>query len=106
MQEKTSVQEFAAEPDIIMECLFEVYEKEMPAVLSGQNIRHTMIYPFLKMLGREFANYTLEELHKILWCCYCKVQRKETFVEQGLYDLENGIGHPAVTSGLLPNSTL
>ena len=43
---------FVTDPDIGLECLFEVYQKEMPSVLSGKDIRHTMIYPFLKMLER------------------------------------------------------
>lgn len=89
---------FTTDPDIIMECLFEVYEKETPAVLSGKNIRHTMIYPFLKMLSHEFGDYTLESLHKMLWCCYQKEHRKEAFVEKGLYDLEQGRKKPETIS--------
>lgn len=89
---------FTTDPDIIMECLFEVYEKETPAVLSGKNIRHTMIYPFLKMLRNEFGDYTLESLHKMLWPCYQKEHRKEAFVEKGLYDLEQGRKKPETIS--------
>ena len=89
---------FKTDPDIIMECLFEVYEKETLAVLSGKNIRHTMIYPFLKMLSHEFGDYTLESLHKMLWCCYQKEHRKEAFVEKGLYDLEQGRKKPETIS--------
>ena len=91
---------FTTDPDIVMECLFEVYEKETPAVLSGKNIRHTMIYPFLKMLSHEFGDYTLESLHKMLWCCYQKEHKKEAFVEKGLYDLEQGKKKPETTEAI------
>ena len=83
---------FTTDPDIVMECLFEVYEKETPAVLSGKNIRHTMIYPFLKMLSHEFGEYTLEALHKNLWKIYCQFKCKEKFVKMGLLSL-NGENH-------------
>lgn len=75
---------FTTDPDIVMECLFEVYEKETPAVLSGKNIRHTMIYPFLKMLQHVYKNYTLELLHKKLWVIYWKFRNKEEFIKRGL----------------------
>lgn len=97
---------FTTDPDIIMECLFEVYEKETPAVLSGKNIRHTMIYPFLKMLSHEFEDYTLEGLHKMLWRCYQKEHRKEAFVQQGLYELEQGRKKTEIISMAVRNNAL
>ena len=42
---------FITDPDIILGCLYEVYGQEQKSVLAGKNIRHTMIFPFLRMLA-------------------------------------------------------
>lgn len=79
---------FVTDPDIVLECLFEVYQKEMPSVLSGKDIRHTIIYPFLKMLERTYENCKPEELHKDLWSIYQEQQVQEKFVKKSLCYLE------------------
>lgn len=56
---------FVTDPDIILKCIYGVYGQEKHMFLSGKNIRHTIIFPFLKMFGYEIRNYALEELHKI-----------------------------------------
>lgn len=82
---------FVTEPDIILECLFEVYQMEASAILSEKNIRHTMVYVFLKMLQREFSDYTLEELHKALWRIFETTKTKVGFVRKGLYNLKQEV---------------
>ena len=42
---------FITEPDIVLGCLYEVYGQEKQAVLSGKNIRHTMIFTFFRILA-------------------------------------------------------
>ena len=42
---------FTTDPDIILGCLYEVYGQEKKAVVAGKNIRHTMIFPFLRMVS-------------------------------------------------------
>ena len=37
---------YAADTDVVLECLHEVYGLEGKQVLSGKNIHSTMIYPF------------------------------------------------------------
>ena len=81
---------FITDPDIILGCLYEVYGQEKQAVLSGKNIRHTMVFPFLRMLSNhtEGSVRDLEMLHKRLWAIYQKKPEKQEFVQQGEKILE------------------
>ena len=60
---------FITDPDIILGCLYEVYGQEKKSVLAGKNIRHTMIFPFLRMLANNTEGDVrdLEALHQRLW---------------------------------------
>ena len=75
---------FDTDPDIILECIYEVYGQEKHMVLSGKNIRHTMVFPFLKMLSNNLKGNSgdLEGLHKHLWSIYQKKLEKQEFVRQ------------------------
>lgn len=72
---------FKTDKDIILNCLYEAYGYEMNAVLSGKNIRHTMIFPFLRMLSNDKLDE--QEIHKKLWSIYKENQEKEKFVARG-----------------------
>lgn len=63
---------FITDPDIILGCLYEVYGQEQKSVLAGKNIRHTMIFPFLRMLANNTQGdiRDLEALHQRLWKHY------------------------------------
>ena len=76
---------FITDPDIILGCLYEVYGQEKKSVLAGKNIRHTMIFPFLRMLtnNAEGDIRDLERLHQRLWNEYEKELEKQVFVQQG-----------------------
>ena len=76
---------FATDPDIILGCLYEVYGQEKKSVLAGKNIRHTMIFPFLRMLANNAEGdiRDLERLHQRLWNEYEKEPEKQVFVQQG-----------------------
>ena len=65
---------FITDPDIILGCLYEVYGQEQKSVLAGKNIRHTMIFPFLRMLANNTQGdvRNLEALHQRLWKIYEK----------------------------------
>ena len=65
---------FITDPDIILGCLYEVYGQEQKSVLAGKNIRHTMIFPFLRMLANNTQGDVrdLEALHQRLWKIYEK----------------------------------
>ena len=83
---------FITEPDVILGCLYEVYGQEKQAVLSGKNIRHTMIYPFLRMLANSTERINnLQVLHRELWKVYREMPRKEIFVQQGEEILRKGV---------------
>ena len=60
---------FTTDPDIILGCLYEVYGQEKKSVLAGKNIRHTMIFQFLRMLANNAEGdiRDLERLHQRLW---------------------------------------
>ncbi len=81
---------FITDPDIILGCLYEVYGQEQKSVLAGKNIRHTMIFPFLRMLANNTQGDVrdLETLHKRLWKIYEKEPEKQVFVQQGQKILE------------------
>lgn len=81
---------FITDPDIVLECIYEVYGQEKRTVLSGKNIRHTMVYPFLKMVGHLYEQHQPETVHKNLWEIYLKCAGKEDFVKQGLHYLQEG----------------
>ena len=76
---------FTTDPDIILGCLYEVYGQEKKSVLAGKNIRHTMIFPFLRMLANNAEGdiRDLELLHQRLWNEYEKEPEKQVFVQQG-----------------------
>ena len=76
---------FMTDPDIILGCLYEVYGLEKKSVLAGKNIRHTMIFPFLRMLANNTEGdiRDLERLHQRLWNEYEKEPEKQVFVRQG-----------------------
>lgn len=76
---------FTTDSDIILGCLYEVYGQEKKSVLAGKNIRHTMIFPFLRMLtnNAEGDIRDLERLHQRLWNEYEKEPEKQVFVQQG-----------------------
>ena len=75
---------FITEPDIVLGCLYEVYGQEKQAVLSGKNIRHTMIFPFLRMLANSAGSMKdLQTLHRELWKNYQEMPGKEAFVQKG-----------------------
>ena len=76
---------FTTDPDIILGCLYEVYGQEKKSVLAGKNIRHTMIFPFLRMLANNAEGdiRDLELLHQRLWNEYEKEPKKQVFVQQG-----------------------
>lgn len=76
---------FTTDPDIILGCLYEVYGQEKKSVLAGKNIRHTMIFPFLRMLANNTQGdiRDLERLHQRLWNEYEKELEKQVFVQQG-----------------------
>ena len=76
---------FTTDPDIILGCLYEVYGQEKKSVLAGKNIRHTMIFPFLRMLANNAEGdiRDLEQLHQRLWKIYEKEPEKLAFVQQG-----------------------
>ena len=76
---------FTTDPDIILGCLYEVYGQEKKSVLAGKNIRHTMIFPFLRMLANNAEGdiRDLERLHQRLWNEYEKEPEKQVFVQQG-----------------------
>src|SRR5699024_12675277 len=63
----------------------EVYGQEQKSVLAGKNIRHTMIFPFLRMLANNTQEDVrdLEALHQRLWKIYEKEPEKQVFVQQG-----------------------
>ena len=75
---------FTTDPDIILGCLYEVYGQEKKSVLAGKNIRHTMIFPFLRMLANNAEGdiRDLELLHQRLWNEYEKEPEKQVFVQQ------------------------
>ena len=75
---------FTTDPDIILGCLYEVYGQEKKAVVAGKNIRHTMIFPFLRMLANNAEGdiRDLETLHQRLWKIYEKEPEKQVFVQQ------------------------
>ena len=76
---------FITDPDIILGSLYEVYGQEQKSVLAGKNIRHTMIFPFLRMLANNTQGdiRDLEALHQRLWKIYEKEPEKQVFVQQG-----------------------
>lgn len=76
---------FITDPDIILGCLYEVYGQEQNSVLAGKNIRHTMIFPFLRMLLNNTKGdiRELETVHQRLWKVYEKNPGKNGFVQQG-----------------------
>lgn len=76
---------FTTDLDIILGCLYEVYGQEKKSVLAGKNIRHTMIFPFLRMLANNAEGdiRDLERLHQRLWNEYEKEPEKQVFVQQG-----------------------
>ena len=76
---------FITDPDIILGCLYEVYGQEQKSVLAGKNIRHTMIFPFLRMLANNAEGdiRDLERLHQRLRDEYEKEPEKQVFVQQG-----------------------
>lgn len=76
---------FVTDPDIILACLYEVYGQETNAVLAGKNIRHTMIFPFLRMLLNNTKGdiRDLETVHQRLWKVYLKNPEKKVFIQQG-----------------------
>lgn len=76
------VMKFAADVDIILECIHEVYGLEGVQVLSGKNIHNTMIYPFMKMLENHCSNVSAEGLHKVLWDIYEEhLEKAETIIK-------------------------
>ena len=81
---------FITDPDIIFECLYEVYGQERKSVLAGKNIRHPIIFPFLRMLTNNTKEDVrdLEALHQRLWTIYAKGPEKQVFVQQGQKILE------------------
>lgn len=81
---------FITDPDVVLECIYDVYGQEKQAVLSGKNIRHTMIYPFLRMVGHLYEQHQPETVHKNLWSIYQKFPEKEDFVRQGMCYLQEG----------------
>ena len=84
---------FITDPDIILGCLYEVYGQEQKSVLAGKNIRHTMIFPFLRMLANNTQGDVrdLETLHQRLWKIYEKEPEKQSF-RQGHFSA--AIPHP------------
>lgn len=76
---------FTTDVDIVLECLYEVYQQEGNLYLSKKDIRRTMVYPFLKMLERmpdyeEKVNY--RKLHQNLWNVFLHSMSMKEFVEQ------------------------
>ena len=74
----------------IRDSLYDVYGQEQKSVLAGKNIRHTMIFPFLRMLANNTQGDVrdLEALHQRLWKIYEKEPEKQVFVQQGEKILE------------------
>ena len=85
---KKSVKKFKTEVPIILECLYETYGIEGEKLMSGKNIRSTMIYPFLKMLNDHYKDMTMEEIHKSLWEIYSENLPLEKFVNQSEGELK------------------
>lgn len=86
---------FVADSDIVLECLYDLYGQEGQMVLAGKNIRHTMIFPFLRMLANSIdgTNRDVERLHQRLWSIYQKKMNLQEFVRQGkgvLVDIRKG----------------
>lgn len=76
---------FITDVDIVLECLYEVYQQEGNPNLSKKEIRKTMLYPFLKMLERmpdyqEKINCRI--LHENLWGIFIDSLNKKEFIEQ------------------------
>ena len=73
---------YAADTDVVLECLHEVYGLEGKQVLSGKNIHSTMIYPFIKMLENQCRGILAEKLHKMLWEVYEEYSETADFLEK------------------------
>lgn len=73
---------YAADTDVVLECLHEVYGLEGKQVLSGKNIHSTMIYPFIKMLENQCRDIPAEKLHKMLWKVYEEHSETADFLEK------------------------
>ena len=82
---------FTTDPDIILGCLYEVYGQEQKSVLAGKNIRHTMIFPFLRMLANNTQGDVrdLEALHQRLWKIYEKEPEKQVNFVSWITSLSN-----------------
>lgn len=68
--------------EIVFECLHEVYGRESSLLLSGKDVRTTMVYPFLKMLTSQCRGILPEGIHKVLWEIYQNSSGKDDFIEK------------------------
>lgn len=82
---------FITDVDIVLECLYEVYQQEGNPNLSKKDIRKTMLYPFLKML-EQMPEYeekiNCRTLHQNLWSIFIDSMNKKEFIEQAQIFLE------------------
>ena len=65
------------DPDIILGCLYEVYGTGTEVCIGWEESRHTMIFPFLRMLANNTQGdiRDLEALHQRLWKIYEKERK-------------------------------
>ncbi len=76
---------FTTDSDIILGCLYEVYGQEKQVLRTGVDFRHTMIFPFLRMLSNnpEETTREMEILHKRFWKIYQEKLERQEFVRRG-----------------------
>lgn len=67
--------------DIVLECVYELYEEEKQVILKESNIQKTMIFIFLKMLEKECKEISAEQIHEKIWNSNSLVNGKEKFIE-------------------------
>lgn len=79
---------FRTDAFIVMECLYEVYQREGNPVLEGKRLQKTMVFPFLKMLEGDYNSLQLNKLHQHLWEIFRQASGNSEFVQRSLAYIE------------------
>ena len=91
---ETSVEEtykktgFRTDASIVMECLYEVYQREGNPVLAGKRLQKTMVFPFLKMLEGDYNSLQLNKLHQHLWEMFRQASGSGEFIKISIAYIE------------------
>ena len=79
---------FVTDLGSILECLYEVYGTDGELLLTGKKLSDTVIYPFIRMIGKKCKAMDAEKLNLMLWKIYMVSSRKEAFVVAAKKELQ------------------